>query len=209
MSRKYLRLLAIIGGAATILLVIGIVVVALQPSEFRVARSVTIAAPREAVFAYVNDFHHWEEWSPWAELDPEAKATFKGPASGEGAVFLWDGNDDVGQGSMEIVESNPPESIDMRIRFVKPFEDEAEIDFQFEPQGEATLVTWSMSGKNNFIAKAICLFMDMDQMVGEKYEEGLANLKRTVESAPLDSTAADSPSQALPANESEPPAEAQ
>jgi hypothetical protein len=63
------------------------VVVALQPSEYRISRSATVAAPASDVFAQVNDFHNWEAWSPWVKLDPTAKVAFEGPAAGQGAVF--------------------------------------------------------------------------------------------------------------------------
>jgi len=63
------------------------VYVALQPSAYRVERSAIVVATPEQTFAEVNDFHNWEAWSPWAKLDPAAKATFEGPASGQGAVL--------------------------------------------------------------------------------------------------------------------------
>jgi hypothetical protein len=155
--------------------------VAMQPSEYRVARSATIAAPAPAVFAQVNDFHNWEGWSPWANLDPNAKATFEGPKAGTGAVFNWSGNDKVGEGRMTLTESRPAELIRIKLDFVKPMEGTSVAEFSFTPQGDRTAVTWSMSGHNNFIARAICLFMNMDKMLGGEFEKGLANLKAVVE----------------------------
>jgi hypothetical protein len=155
--------------------------VAMQPSEYRVARSATIAAPAPAVFAQVNDFHNWEGWSPWAKLDPNAKATFEGPNAGTGAVFNWSGNDKVGEGRMTLTESRPAELIRIKLDFVKPMEGTSIAEFAFAPQGDRTAVTWSMSGHNNFIARAICLFMNMDKMLGGEFEKGLANLKAVVE----------------------------
>jgi hypothetical protein len=73
--------------------------VALQPSEYRIARSATIAAPAPEVFAQVNDFHKWEAWSPWVKLDPNAKTTFEGASAGEGAIFTWAGNREIGEGA--------------------------------------------------------------------------------------------------------------
>ena len=71
----------------SVVVVAFVVVVALQPADFRVTRTATIAAPPEMVFAQVNDFHNWNEWSPWAKLDPNTKNTYDGPASGVGAGF--------------------------------------------------------------------------------------------------------------------------
>jgi hypothetical protein len=53
--------------------------------------------------------------------------------------------------------------------------------FTFEPKGDGTEMTWTMSGKNNFIGRAVCMFMSMDKMVGGQFEEGMANIKSIVE----------------------------
>jgi hypothetical protein len=178
------------------LIVIFLIVVALQPNEYRVARSAAVAAPPEQVFAQVNDFHNWEAWSPWAKLDPNAKATFEGPRSGEGAVFIWAGNNEVGEGRMTVTQSRPSELIRIRLDFVKPMEGTSDVEFTFKPQGDQTKtdgpqtnvtqtnVTWAMSGSHTFISKAICLFMDQDKMLGGYFEKGLASLKAVVEGTP-------------------------
>jgi hypothetical protein len=161
-----------------------VVVVAMQPSEFRIVRSATISAPAPAVFAQVNDFHNWEAWSPWAKLDPAAKAIFEGPRAGRGAIFRWAGNEEVGEGSMTITESRPSDLIRIKLEFLKPFEATNTAEFTFKPEGNQTAVTWSMEGQNNFIAKAVCLFMNMDKMVGGQFEKGLASMKSVTEAAP-------------------------
>ena len=158
-------------------------VVALQPSDFRVVRSATISAPPAAVFSQVNDFHKWEAWSPWAKKDPAARNTFEGAPSGTGAVFTWAGNREVGEGRMTLTESLPPELIRIRMDFVKPFAGTNMVQFTFRPEGSQTVVTWSMAGRNNFIAKAFCLFMNMDKMVGGEFEKGLAQMKVIAEAA--------------------------
>jgi hypothetical protein len=168
--------------AAVVLLAILTVVIAMQPSEFHIERSARMHAPPAEVFEQVNDFHNWNHWSPWLDLDPNAKNTFEGSTSGEGAVFRWAGNADVGEGSMEILESRPPEQVRIKLHFLKPFEDTAATEFKLKPEGDETLVTWSMDGRHNFFSKAMCvLFMDMDEMIGSKYEVGLARMKKIVE----------------------------
>jgi hypothetical protein len=184
MRRIILITLAAIAGLVAVFLV----VVALQPSEFHVMRSATIVASAPDVFGHVNNLHNWQAWSPWAKLDPDAKNSFEGPGEGEGAIFRWVGNDEVGEGSMTIIESRPYEQILMKLEFVKPFEDTADVDFTFQPQGDQTVVTWSMSGRNNFIAKAMCLFIDMDEMIGSRFDEGLASMKKVVEATPAEGT---------------------
>jgi uncharacterized protein YndB with AHSA1/START domain len=177
------KIMIVVAVVVALLVVLGIFV-ALQPSTFRVERSAVMAAPPEAVFAEVNDLHRWEKWSPWQKLDPNARMTYEGPPAGVGAVCRWAGNSDVGEGSMTIVESKPHELIRVRLDFVKPFEDTATVEFAFQPEGAKTRVTWSMHGDNHFIGKAMCLFMNLDRMIGDKYEEGLANLKTIVEESP-------------------------
>jgi hypothetical protein len=167
---------------ALIIIIAGFaLIVAMQPSEFRVTRPATIAAATKDLFAQVNDFHNWEAWSPWAKLDPEAKITFEGAAAGTGAICTWSGNDKVGEGRMTLVESRPDELVRIQLEFVKPLASKGTSEFTFKPQGDQTEVTWTMSGQNNFIGKAICLFMNMDKTVGANLEKGLAQLKSVVE----------------------------
>lgn len=165
------------------IVVVFVVVVAMQPDDFRIVRSTTIAAPPAAVFAQVNDFQKWEAWSPWAKLDPNVKNTFEGPAAGTGAIFKWSGNSEVGEGKMTLTESRPHELIKIKLDFVKPFEDTSNVEFTFKPDGDKTVITWNMAGRNNFISKTFCLFMNMDKMVGGQFEQGLANIKSVVEGA--------------------------
>lgn len=157
--------------------------VAILPSEFSVSRSTTIAAPPLEVFRHVNDLRKWDAWSPWAKRDPNAKSEFEGPEAGKGAVFKWDGNEDVGQGQMTIQQSNPPQEIEIRLDFERPFPGTSYAGFEFEPAGNGTEVTWSLSGEQSYIERAFCTLMglDMDEMIGRDYEEGLASLKRVVE----------------------------
>jgi hypothetical protein len=182
----------ILGGivvAFAVMVGLFLVIVAMQPNTYRVKRSSTMKAAPAAVFVQVNDFHNWEAWSPWAKLDPNAKAEFAGPDSGEGAKFSWFGNDKVGEGTQTIVESKPDERIRIRLDFQRPMKDTSDVEFTFKPQDHQTQVTWSMSGKKNFVGKAVCMFMNMDKMLGSEFEKGLASLKGIVEK-PAESDAA-------------------
>jgi len=168
-----------------VVVVIGVfaVIVAMRPSDFRVERSAVVAAPAPVVFAQVNDLHNWDAWSPFAKLDPAAKQTFEGPRAGTGAALAWAGNKQAGEGRMTITESRPYELIRFRLDFVKPFAVTNTAEFTFTPRGVQTAVTWSMSGRQNFMAKAFCMFMSMDKMVGGEFEKGLAQMKSMAESA--------------------------
>ncbi len=165
-------------------------VIATRPDDFKVSRSATFKASPAAVFEQVNDFHKWDAWSPWAKMDPNAKSTFEGPSSGEGAKFSWAGNSNVGEGNMAIVESKPDEIVRIRLEFIKPFAGTNDVEMKIEPQGDETRLTWSMAGKTNFMTKAIGLFMDCDKMVGDQFEKGLASMKAIVEAEPEQSKGA-------------------
>lgn len=164
-----------------VLLVVFIVVVAMRPAEFKVERRTVIAASPETVFAQVNDLRTWQEFSPWAKLDPNAKATFAGPTAGVGSSFAWAGDKRVGEGSMTIIESRPGERVRFRLEFLKPFKATNEALFTFTPEASGTAVSWSMTGKNNFFFKAFSLFVDCDKMIGSDFEKGLVNLKALAE----------------------------
>ena len=133
-------------------------VVALQPDDYRLTRQIAIAAPAATIFPYVNDLRQWDEWSPWAKVDPNAKISFEGPLAGPGAMFHWSGNDKVGAGTMTIIESNSPSLIHMNLEFFRPMEGTNLTEFTFRPEMGGTNVTWKMSGKNGFIGKAFCMF---------------------------------------------------
>jgi uncharacterized protein YndB with AHSA1/START domain len=156
--------------------------VSLQPDSFKVARSALIDAPPERIYPLINDLHEWAAWSPWARLDPEQVVTFEGSPLGAGAIMDWSGNRKVGAGRMKITESSRNERIRLKIQFLKPMRALNDVQFDLKPIGETrTEVIWTMSGKNEFIAKAIHAFMNMDRMVGGDFEKGLANLKSLAE----------------------------
>lgn len=177
----FLKLLAVMG----ILLLLLIVVIAMQPAHFEVQRSRTMPVSAHAVYEQVVDLHHWDAWSPWAKMDPDATIEFTGAPRGEGSAFTWSGNDEIGEGTMTITHVVPNEQIDIELHFVRPFAGKADVQFTFAANGDQTVVTWSMSGENNFIGKAISLVMNCDDMIGPVYEKGLASLeKATKQSIP-------------------------
>ncbi|HMP83377.1 MAG TPA: SRPBCC family protein [Verrucomicrobiota bacterium] len=167
--------------AIAVLVILLIVVIAGQPDEFKVARSAAIAATPQKVFSHVNELRKWEDWSPWAKLDPDAKSAFEGPDSGVGSAMSWSGNRKVGEGKMTITESAPASFIQFRLEFLRPFKATNTAEFVFAPRGDQTSVTWSMAGKNNFMGKVFSLFFNCDTMVGKDFEKGLARLKAVAE----------------------------
>ena len=169
--------------ALVVIVAVLVVVVAIQPAEFQVTRTATMAAPAPVVFAQVNDFRKWEAWNPWARIDPAMKQTYAGAPAGMGAVYTWAGNHEVGEGRMTIIESRPSDLIRVRLDFAKPFAGTSVAEFTFKPAGERTAVTWSMRGTNTFVAKAIHLVVNMDRMLGGQFDQGLAQMKSVAEAA--------------------------
>jgi hypothetical protein len=151
--------------------------IATRPSSFRVERSRTMAASPGVVHPLVNDFRKWPAWSPWERLDPTMRRELSGAEAGVGAVYYWSGNKEVGEGRMTITDSRPAQSVTIRLEFLQPWQATSTTRFDFVPSGSGTRVTWVMTGHNNFVAKAVCLFMDMDQTVGQDFEKGLASLE--------------------------------
>lgn len=184
------KILMAVGGVVVLFLA----AVATRPAKFHIERSATVAAPPAIAFAQVNDFHRWAEWSPWDKMDPSMKKTYEGPAAGVGSMYSWLGNDKVGEGKMTITESTPGAKVTLKLEFIKPFAATNMTTFTFAPEGEGTKVTWAMDGDNNFMSKAMQMFMSMDKMVGPDFERGLSNLNTvsaTVAKAEAEKAAAD------------------
>lgn len=162
-------ILAVLGYAATL------------PDTFRIERTTSIKAPPEKIFAYLNDFQKSMTWSPYEKKDPAMKRMFSGAPSGKGSVYAFEGNKDVGTGRIEIIESVPSQKVALRLDMIEPFEGSNVIEYTLQPQGDETQVTWAMQGTSPYFAKVICIFLNMDEMVGKDFEAGLASLKAIVE----------------------------
>ena len=175
----------------TILIIVAIVIVvgvagvlalaAAKPDSFRVQRSTVIKAAPDRIFALINDFKAWPQWSPYEHRDPNLQRKLSGTDAGLGAVYEWSGDKNVGQGRMEILESTAPGKIVIKLDFLKPFEAHNTATFTLVPNGETTAVTWAMDGPSPFITKVMGVFMNFDKLIGTDFETGLANLKRLTE----------------------------
>ena len=109
------------------------------------------------------------------------KKTFSGAESGTGAAYHWVGEKDVGEGRMTIAAATPPQRVEIKLEFIKPFAATNTTTFTFTPEAGGTKVSWLMEGQNNFMSKAFSLFMNVDAMVGKDFEKGLAQLKEISE----------------------------
>jgi uncharacterized protein YndB with AHSA1/START domain len=173
--------IVIIAVVLAIAIAVVLILAAAKPDTFSVQRGATMKAPPEKIFSLINDFHQWGRWSPWENRDPAMTRSFSGAESGQGAVYAWEGNKNVGSGRMEILDASTPSKIIIKLDFRKPFEAHNMAEFTMLPQGDATSVNWVMHGPAPFLSKMMQVFMNMDKMIGKDFEAGLANLKGLAE----------------------------
>jgi hypothetical protein len=172
-----------IGIGVLVLVALVLAYIATRPGSFHIERSAQVNAPAGVVHSIINDLRKWEKWSPYDKHDPAMKKTFEGPSAGPGAIYTWNGNNQVGEGRLTILESKPGKLVSMKLEFSRPFSCSNQVNFILEPSGAGTKVTWAMDGKNQFVSKAMSLVMNMDKMVGNDFEQGLANLNTLVQDA--------------------------
>ena len=171
----------ILAGIVLIAIFAILTLASLKPDVFMVTRSTRMNAAADTIYPHINDLRRWQAWSPYEKKDPNMQRTFSGPTSGKGAAYAWDGNKNVGAGSMVIIESLPPSKIGIRLDFLRPFAAQNAAQFLLEPEGSGTRVTWEMSGAATLVSKIMGTVMNMDKMIGTDFEVGLENLKKTVE----------------------------
>lgn len=176
------KTIAIAVAAALVLAVAGVLIVAAtRPDSFRVQRAATIQAPPEKIYALLQDLRGWSTWSPYEAKDPAMKRTFGNPSAGVGATYAWQGNKEVGEGRMEILQATPPSRVVIKLDFIEPFEGHNTAEFVVAPKGAASEVTWAIYGPSPFVTKVMGVVFDMDAMIGKDFEVGLANLKALAE----------------------------
>jgi hypothetical protein len=151
-----------------------------RPDTQKIVRSADIAAAPEAIFPLINDLKQFSTWSPF-EKDPAMQKVYSGPEQGQGQRMDWNGNSEVGEGSVTVLSSSVASRIDMQLSMVRPMRGDNHVTFTLVPSGGSTKVTWAMEGGVPLIAKVMQLFIDMDRMCGAEFERGLANLKAKIE----------------------------
>ena len=175
-----LKTLAIIGVVVVVAIAGILLYAATKPDSFRVQRVVLINAPSDKVFPLINDIRAWTVWSPYEKKDPAMKRSYGAVTAGKGATYAWQGDKNVGQGSIEMVESGPRKIV-IKLDFLKPFEAHNMGEFLMEPKGDSTSVTWATYGPSPYISKVIGTFINIDDMIGRDFEKGLADLKAAAE----------------------------
>lgn len=153
------------------------------PKSAHVERSIVTSASPERVFLLVNGFARFNEWSPWADLDPNAVYEFSGPVTGIGARMQWSSQDSsVGSGAQEIIGVEPGRSVTSRLDFGAQGQSVSHIEMV--PEGTGSRVTWSFdtSFEDDYFGRYIGLLFET--FIGKDYEKGLAKLKALAEASP-------------------------
>jgi hypothetical protein len=176
------KILIWVGLAVVSVVVIVLVVAAFKPADYAVSRSIVIAAAPEKIDPLLDNFHNFASWSPWQHLDPKMSVVYSGAASGPGAVYAWDGNKDAGSGNMAVLSASTYQT-KVAVNFVKPFPNSsiATYDLVPLPNDGGTRVTWTMTGKESYMAKVMTIFVSMDTLIGGDFERGLASMKQVAE----------------------------
>jgi hypothetical protein len=155
-----------------------------KPDRFSLSRSTSINATPQDIYPWINNVRRFNQWNPWAAMDPTSNITYGTSEEGPGASYSWVGKK-TGEGSMTLKDQVPPSEANFALEFIKPFKASNVANFNLRETGGATTVTWTMSGANPFFNKLFQTFVSMDKMVGKDFEKGLASLKILVESKKL------------------------
>jgi hypothetical protein len=178
-----MKILKIVGGVVAVLVVGVAGAASTKPDTLHVERSATVNATPADVFPFVNDMNKWATWNPWKDRDPNQETAVSENPAGVGAWTSWDGNSEVGKGKMTIKASEENAKVVEDLEFIEPFAGRADVTFTLAAEGDSTKVTWAYDGKQQFMDKVMCLFMDMDKMLGGDFEAGLTNLAKVSEEA--------------------------
>lgn len=170
-----------IGAVMLTAIVIVLILAAAKPNQFRVERSIDIAAPTAKIFPYFEDLKQQRNWSPWDQKDPDMKRVYSGADKGVGAVYEWDGNREVGAGRQEIISITPNEKVEATIDFYRPMHVSNRIEFLLKPAGSNTKAFWVIFGPMPFMSRVMSVFMSFDKMIGNEFEKGLLQLKSLAE----------------------------
>jgi uncharacterized protein YndB with AHSA1/START domain len=169
--------LALIGVAA-----LGVLLVAaLKPNTFSIERSMAIAAPADKLFGLISNPQAMNSWNPFVKADPAIAMTYSGPASGTGAACAWDSTGRAGKGRMEVKNATPSASVEYSLIMQQPFACNNHVRFALQPMGDATTVTWAMTGPWPYLHRIMGTIFDTDRMVGGEFEKGLRDLKSIAE----------------------------
>ncbi|MEM6640505.1 MAG: SRPBCC family protein [Pseudomonadota bacterium] len=151
------------------------------PADQRVEREVVIEASSERVYDVVRDFDQFNSWSPWFDLDPDARYEQSGTAGTVGSSHAWvSEKPEVGSGRQTITSLTPYSNVSINLEF--DGQPPARTEFRLAETGDATRVVWTF--ETNLGANPLMRYFGLviDKFVGRDYEKGLSQLKVYIES---------------------------
>ncbi len=165
-------------------LVVALAVIGLAlPRNVHIERSTVIAAKPATVYTYLNGWKNFNDWSPWAALDPNTKYTYEGPETGVGARQSWFSDDPhVGNGSQEITAVDTDKAI--TIKLMLPDMEPSVVTQTLIPEGEGTKVIWAMDADMGASPLNRWFGLLLEKFIGPDYEKGLAKMKPLIEALP-------------------------
>lgn len=172
-----LTILAVIAGIIALLLLIAL----LTKKEFTLKKEVVINRSKQDVFNYLKLIKNQEKYSVWVMRDPNVKIVYTGTDGTVGFKSSWESNDkNVGIGEQEIIKIIDGESMEVEIRFKKPFEaTNYALTTLTNKEDSKTKLTQVFYGKSKFPMNLMNLMMD--KMVGGDMQKNLENLKNNLE----------------------------
>lgn len=154
---------------------------AIQEPAYTYSRQMTIAGTPDQIYPYLINSEKMDAWMPWRDIDPQVEIKYSGPAEGVGSKANWTSKGEMGVGNSEITATVPNESVTTALEMVEPFPMKQTSVVKIIPEGESSVVTWSVSGENGLVARVMALFIDFDKQVGDSFIQGLQKLKSVVE----------------------------
>ena len=171
----------------TLLIIIGIILIPFVlalfvPKELNYQKSIIINAPRDKVWPKVSSLEAMDEWNPWQQKDPNMQRTVTGEDGKVGSSHHWKSDvKGVGEGKQTITALDPPNRMDSRLEFIKPFKSLASGFVTVDDAGEGTKVTWGFESRMPYPMNIMKLFMNFERSMDKDFGQGLSTLKNQCE----------------------------
>ncbi len=166
---------------AAIVLVVLVVFVSTRPALFKYSSSTVLKATPEKIYPYLSQLKLGGQWSPYEQRDPAMKKSFSGTDGAPGSKLVFDGNKDVGAGSVEIISLIPNQETKLHLLMTKPMSADNLITYKLDSVPEGTRFTWTMEGENGFFGKLFVMIIDCKAMMEKDMNQGFENLRKIVE----------------------------
>ncbi len=178
-----MKILKIILLSLLTIVALALIIALFVNGDYSIKRSIVVNKPTAEVFGYIKYLKNQSEYSKWARMDPGMKVEYRGTDGQPGFVSAWDSNrDSVGKGEQEIKKIDEGKRVDYEIRFIKPMEAVAPAYLITDSIAPAqTKVTWGFEEHVPYPFNIMCLFFDVEKLIGNDLQTGLGNLKGKLE----------------------------